>query len=252
MIAQLGKIGIHYEIVEAVDGRDLDLTNTRLFDPAADGSFHRGAFGCALSHLAVYRKVLADGQDAALVLEDDIIPPADLGPLIDATAQNMAGAEVVLLNFRSYDAHFTKAGWIELPSARHLIQVVDKGSPWSTAAYLITREACARMARTVLPVRILADNWASFYREGALDRVRCVVPMPIGNNVAFRTTSDNYPPGSVRARAVDVVATVKVPILYQALALRRRRTLQRYKSGQVEFVEEPHEGDLLPLMWRDL
>ena len=253
MTAQLGRTGVHYEIVNAVDGRDLDLRDTKLFDPAVDSSFSPGIFGCVLSHLDVYRRVLDDGHEVALVLEDDIVLPADLGALLDAITQHMIGAEVVLLNFHSDEAcRITKAGSVELPSSRLLVQIVDKGSPWSGGAYLITREACSRMVRTVLPVRSRADHWARFYREGAIDRVRCVVPMPVENSVVLRTTKDNYRPGSLQARVLEAVASTRVPPLHQALALRRRRHLRRYvKSGRTELVEEFPGGGLPPLLMRN-
>jgi glycosyl transferase, family 25 len=251
IMAQLGKTRVHYEIVDAVDGRDLDLTDTRLFDPTVVGTstFRPGAAGCALSHLAVYRRVLDTGLDKALILEDDVALPADLNALIDAIGQHMRGAEVVLLNFHSRQpCRITRAGSIPLPTSRLLVQVVDEGQPSSTGGYLITREACARMVRTVLPLRVQPDDWGFFQREGAIDRVRCVVPMPVTNSEVFRTTIDYYRPGSLQARVREAVASARIPVLHQALALRRRRTFRRLGwTGRTEFVEELHRGEPTPL-----
>lgn len=259
MMAQLGRTGVHYQIVDAVDGRDLDLSDTRLFDPTVDSSFRPGVFGCVLSHLRIYQKVLGDGIEVALVLEDDVVLPADLDALLDAIALHMKGAEVVLLNFHSKEARWmSKAGSIPLPSSRLLVQVVDKGppwhsGPWSGAAYLITREACARMAEFVLPVRSRADWWAHFYQEGALDRVRCVMPMPVTNSVTLRSTKDNYRPVSLQTRVLEAVSNTKVPPLYQALALRRWWHLRRYsRNGRLtEFVEELPDGEPPTFMRRN-
>ncbi len=250
MIAELGKTRLDYEITEAVNGRALDLTDTRLFSPAVDSEFTPGAFGCVFSHLAIYRRVADDGHEIALVLEDDVILPADLDELLDVIAPQMKGAEVVLLNFSSYFAKFTKEGAVPIGSSRLLVHIVDDGSPWSGAAYLITREACARMAETALPVRARADAWAHFYREGALDRVRCVMPMPVANSVTLRSTKDNFRPGSIQARVLETVANAKIPLLYQVLALRRQRHLQHYRNGQVEFVEALPGSEPPPLLTR--
>ena len=242
IMAQLGKTRVPYEIVDAVDGRDLDLSDTRLFDPAVVGTstFRPGAAGCALSHLQVYRRVLDDGLEKALILEDDVVLPADLGVLVDAIAQHMRGAEIVLLNFHSHEpCRVTKAGSVPLPLSRLLVQIVDEGQASSTGGYLITREACARMVKTVLPLRAQPDDWAFYHREGAIDRVRCVVPMPVANSATLRTTIDYYRPGSLQARVREAVASARVPLLYQALALRRRRTFRRLGwTGRTEFVEE--------------
>src|SRR5262249_33305734 len=133
----------------------------------------------------------------------------------------------------------------------------DKGppwydGPWSTAAYLITREACSRMAEFVLPVRSRADYWAHFYQEGALDRVRCVAPMPVVNSVTLRSTKDNCRPGSLQARVLEAVSSSRVPPLYQALALRRWWHLRRYsRNGLTEFVDELPDSEPMPVFSRN-
>src|SRR5262249_32883389 len=97
--AELRKTGLDYEIITAVDGRDLDLGDSGLIDPLllAKNSFPAGTAGCALSHLSAYQKSIADGLDQALILEDDVVLPADLGTLVDAVAPHLTGAEVALL-----------------------------------------------------------------------------------------------------------------------------------------------------------
>lgn len=247
ILAQLSKTGIDYELVDAVDGRQLDMTDEQLFDPATLHTypdFDSSCVGCALSHLEVYRRVLDEGHERAFVLEDDVDLPADVGALIDVIAEHMTGAEVVLLNFHlvgtSLEAcRVTKAGSIPLPRSRLLVHVVDGGFPGSTAAYLITREACARMVKTVLPVRTQPDDWALFYSEGTIDRLRCVVPMPVKNSLAVRTTKETYPPGSLQERVLEIANSARIPILYQALALRRWWGLRRHwRPGRTEFVED--------------
>ena len=78
----------------------------------------------------------------------------------------MSGAEVVLLNFHSYrPCRLTRAGAVQLPSSRLLAQLLHEGGAGSTGCYLITREACARMVKTFLPARTVADDWALFRRR---------------------------------------------------------------------------------------
>ena len=243
--AQLANAQVHYEIVNAVDGRDLDLGDTRVVDPmyARAIATRPGLVGCALSHLKTYRRILDAGLERACILEDDVILPTDLGVLTDAVMEHMTGAEVVLLNFHSQGpCRITKSGAARLPSSRHLVQVVDEGQAASAGGYLITREACARMVKTILPVRVVADDWAFFYRQGAIDRLRCVVPMPVIQSPAFRTTISHHEPGSLYTSIREAIAGSSVPILHQALALRRRRHLQRYAIGQTEFVENVPEA----------
>jgi glycosyl transferase, family 25 len=241
IIAELGKTQVNYKIVNAVDGRDLDLSDTRMVDPvfAATIVDHPSLAGCALSHVEVYRRILDDGLEIACVLEDDVILPTDLGVLTDAIVQHMRGADVVLLNFQSHEpCRITKTGTIELPSSRLLVRVIDEGQALSAGCYLITREACVRMVKAVPPVRTVADNWAFFHREGSIDRLRCVVPMSVVQSPDLRTTMSYYRPDSLYANVREAVARTRVPILRQALAFRRRRHLGRLAVGRTEFVEE--------------
>ena len=78
--AELQRVGLDFEFISAVDGRTLDLSDSTLIDPSLVSRcvFPAGTVGCALSHFHVYQKILEDGRDTALVLEDDVILPDDL------------------------------------------------------------------------------------------------------------------------------------------------------------------------------
>ena len=246
---QLRKTHVDYEIVKAVDGRDLDLSDAQVVDPvfAAANVAHPGVVGCALSHLKVYQRILDDGLEVACILEDDVVLPSDLGVLTDAITPHMTGAEVVLLNFQSYEpCRITSAGAVELPSSRLLVQFADEHQALGTGSYLITRQACARMVKTLLPARTVADDWVFFRKEGAIDCMRCVAPMPIMQSTALRTTMSYYRRGSLYATFREAVASSRLPILHQTLAIRRRRHLQRYAIGRTEFVQEASGGPPRP------
>jgi glycosyl transferase family 25 len=248
---QLAQTGIDYEFVDAVEGRELDITDVAVVDQVAaqDGSLGdtpaavAGGVGCVLSHQRVYQKVLADGHEHALVLEDDMLLPADLGTLADAVAEGMAGAEVVLLKFtdKRGTCQVAKEGTVPLPAARQLVRPVG-ATLCCTGAYVITAEACRRMDKATLPVRVKADAWSYYCTQGTLDSVRCVVPMPVDDSPTFRSTIDFFDPTSRQARLREWVARAKVPGLYQALALRRQYVTKRKAlPGAFEFVEAPAE-----------
>lgn len=243
MVRELRNAGLEHEFVEAVEGRDLDLSDASLVDPQwlGEGPFWSGVVGCSLSHLKVYHKVLEAGVERALVLEDDVLLPRDLGALIDAVATHMEGAEAVLLHhhrFGRVDAgeayRFLSRGSVGLPGSRILAVPTNVGDLGATGAYIITRDACQRLVRAMPPVKARADDWAFFCDEGALDTVRCVVPLPVLASASFRTTIDHYAPNSLQTRLRNAV--VKVPVLRQALAMRRQRLMTR--KTRVELVDE--------------
>ena len=102
----------------------------------------------------MHRKMLADGLDHALVLEDDVIVPADVSSVADVAAAAMTGAEIALLNFDSPNVcMMSRRDARELPGSRQLVQPVDISQLVSGAAYVITREACERMTKQALPIR---------------------------------------------------------------------------------------------------
>ena len=247
--AELKKTGMDYEIIKAVDGRDLDVRDTAIVDPSlpfidpslpiVDIGLAAGTAGCALSHLSVYRKIIADEVDKALVLEDDVILPADLESLADAVADQLVGAEVALLSYDSPDpCKMSLEGSIHLTSSRVLALPIDIRQPRSTGAYIITREACERLSKSLLPVRVQADSWSFFYKEGLLDRVRCVVPQPVLKNPKFTSTIGSYSLGNgVRGRIAGQLVRRKILLVHQALSYRRQRIFRQW--GRSELVDMP-------------
>jgi hypothetical protein len=61
------------------------------------------------------------------------------------------------------------------------------------------------MKRASLPLRTYPHDWKYFVGLGAIDRVRCVYPMPDTNGPTFRTTIDFFPPGSMQLRLREMV-----------------------------------------------
>ena len=238
--AELDQHGIDYELVTGVDGRDLDVHDAAIVDPSVLNTswFRPGVAGCAVSHLRVYQEILAAGVDRALVLEDDIIVPADLSRLADIVAGEMTGAEVVLLNYDSkVTCKMSREGVIHLPSSRMLVLPIDVSQPESAAAYVITREACERMIKKILPFQARADDWGHFYTEGALDRVRCVMPLTVSKAPEFASTMDYNSQGSLKARVLRIINRYDLRLLQRVITYRRQRIWQKFT--QAEFVDEP-------------
>jgi glycosyl transferase family 25 len=244
MEAQLARLGLDYQLVPAVDGRELDLDDPQLMDPelprwGPGPGFRPCAAGCALSHMRVFRAVAQSGAPFALVLEDDVVLPADLPGLAEEVGACLTGAAVALLNFHAPEpCRVTAAGAIALSASRQLVQPLDMHGLTSAGAYVVTREACLQLLGALLPLRTYVDDWDFYCREGVLSGVRCVVPMPVTNSPSFRSTIDYYPPGSLQWQLRERFGRTWVPGLGGLLALRRRHTLRRLGcSGAVQFVD---------------
>lgn len=244
MASELKKAGLDYQIVEGVDGRALDVDNPALVAPSlvASHRFPAGVAGCALSHLRVYQTILTDGLDNALVLEDDVILPANLGSLVDDVGGHLSGAEVALINYDGV-RRMSIEGLASLRSGQVLVLPLDVRQPASAAAYLITRKACERMSEQMPPVRAHADSWGFFYQQGLLDRVRCVFPLAVSKSPEFPSTIGPYLLGNgLKARLLMPVARRKIPLVHQALSYRRQRIWRRMTQSEIvdmPFVEKP-------------
>jgi glycosyl transferase, family 25 len=239
--SQLQKIGIPYEFVDGVDGADIELADPRVIDPSLLETdwFRPGIAGCAFSHLRVYEKILADGLDWALVLEDDVKLPNDLARLVEAAAGHLDGAEVVLLNFLSPDVcKMSRRGLIRLPSGRQLVLPINVSEPGSSAAYIITRDACKRLVEIIVPFQARPDNWGYFFDKAAIDRVRCVLPLSVHQDPIFASTIDYHHQDSLKARILDMALRHNLRILTQILAYRRARIWRR-ELMRVALVDEP-------------
>jgi glycosyl transferase, family 25 len=239
--ANLDRFGVDYEIFAAIDAQELDPTDANAsgeIAPRFYDKFRPGEAACALSHISVYRKILADGLEWALVLEDDIIAPPELAAIADAVAGYLRGAEVALLNFDSEEVvQVSRIGAIDLPATRQLVAPVHVRQPASGAAYIITREACARMIELALPVQTKADDWAHFIETGGIDRLRCVVPLAVHKDPGFGSTMGYYSHTSFKARALALIDRLGLGLVQRIIAYRRERIWRKYT--RVEFVDDP-------------
>lgn len=234
IVAELAKCAVDFEFVKAVDHRDLNLSDPHIAELIAPSFLSRDGFrlgiaAAALSHLGAYRKILADGVDRALVLEDDVNVPEDLAELADAVAEQLSGADVALLNFETEQrCKLSRRGSVGLSSSRQLVLPDNGGVPVSGAAYVITRQACERLAGSALPVRTKPDDWALFSSEGLLDHVRCVVPEPVAKNPDFPSTIDYNSESGLKSWLLGLIERHDVGIARRAVSYRRQRIWRRY------------------------
>jgi len=251
MTAELEKTGMDYEFISAVDGRGVDMSDPKLVSAdelTTKSQFPANTAGTVLSHIRCYERMLAAGRDTALVLEDDIILPADVDSLADSVAGLLTGAEVALLSFDSIKPlKISREGAVQVLGDRMLTLPIDAMQPASGGAYVITREACERLIKFALPVRANPDEWGYFYREAALDRVRCVVPLSVRKTAKLSSTQGSYALGnSLRFRLLWPIVKLELPVLHQILVHRRQRILERFAHWEIvdiPFIEKPSRLD---------
>lgn len=180
---QLARAGLSFERVPGIDGRTLDLTRTdgplaRRVDRDYWGKYHHRAMlpaevGCYLSHLNALDMFLAAGGDTALILEDDAEIPNSLGSTLAELLHRREEWDIVKLHARHPGPQIRRRrlgdhGWLTSYITDHA----------GATAYLLNRQAAARLKAYMLPARLPYDHL--FHRSFAHGlRVRGVSPSPI-------------------------------------------------------------------------
>jgi glycosyl transferase, family 25 len=241
MSAELQKTGMPYKFVDGVDGQELDFTDPKVIDDPAvlDADWFRpGLVGAAFGHLRACEQILADDLDWALVLEDDARLPKDLVSLTETVAVYMDGAEIAVLCALSPGlGKLSRHGLIRLPSSRQLAFPINVNELGGGAAYIITREACKRMVAYIGPYRAHPDDWGYWFNEGALDRVRCVMPSPVRQDPAFVSAILYHDQGGLKARILGMAEKYNINFLNQIIVYRRARIMRN--QAKFELADEP-------------
>lgn len=182
MDRQLTRYGFPYERVEAVCGKCL-AEDERHRDFAAIHSFlamgrrlSDGEIGCALSHVGIYKDMIAKRIPMALVLEDDICCADDFPFVLDRAVNflNVHKPQVVL-----FSAH-------GVPSVKDK-KVVRIDGGMCTDAYLITLPAARIIHQANYPIVTVADRWSRWCRRYGLEVYRIFPTTVCQMNETFGT-----------------------------------------------------------------
>lgn len=177
---RLAERGISFERFPAVDGRALTPEERRRVYAPVRTALVRGwgllpgELGCALSHLGICKKMLADGLDFACVLEDDAFPEPGFAVALEELERKLDAtrAQLVILSpaFGSADPQPVEPG----------LQRIKKGM--FADAYVMTRPAAAAILRLNSPVCCPSDFWGRFAHRAPLELYRFLPPVSRQNS----------------------------------------------------------------------
>ena len=180
---QFARLGLAFERVEAC--RD---------DPASVARFRwwcatlrprvRGEVGCVLSHVKIFRTMLARGETAAAVFEDDVV----LSPRIAAALElaECACRENPCLAVLLGDHRRTKRGE-ELAGADEPVTLEPAEWDFGTEGYVIGAEAARNLIAGQGRVRTSPDAWGYYRHKGWLELMR--VSRPVSQQAVSRFES---------------------------------------------------------------
>ena len=156
MTEQFARIGLAFDFLDAVDGRDLPPGPVAL--PGGE-LLHPGERACAQSHLAAWRRLLQSEAPGAFVFEDDAValPTVRQETLAEVVAHARPG-EVVLLHSSCRDTWLLRQR--RMRKWRGTIAYAMGETMLATAYYLTRAGAAAMVARWEREDILFAvDHW---------------------------------------------------------------------------------------------
>lgn len=159
MINMLRKRGLNGQIVEAIDGENIDLKKLT-HDGTYDINFvkskfsrelHLNEIGCALSHLKVYEKIVAENIPYALICEDDIdLVRGFRRKFFNIFSQLPNDWGLVYFWYRTKDVHKISSTVVSFPSQSHI--------PGGAVCYLLKISAAKKLLEEAYPIHYPADS----------------------------------------------------------------------------------------------
>jgi glycosyl transferase family 25 len=177
MQQRLNERGVQAIFFEAVDGRimhEAELESHVNRDKATReyGPLSRGEIGTSLSHIHIYRDMVAKNIPYAVILEDDVCLSDDFADLLTTESPNclaklFAPEHAVMVQLthvrRGYKAGAKPVGI----SGREAVK--PYGGMWLTGGYFITLAAAKNLSQGLYPVWAVADFWNRFEERGLLE-----------------------------------------------------------------------------------
>lgn len=172
MEAQLNALGLSAEFIDAVDGRLMSEDEKRSVTADVNYAFLPGEIGCALSHQKIYKKMIDENIDNALILEDDVVLNEEFKNVMEQITVPDVRPSVILL---SRSNKFFKKPLKKLTRKHSLHKTLHATTAHS---YIINKSAANSLLNGLSPVWIVADKWGLFEDMSLVD-VYSVVPHPV-------------------------------------------------------------------------
>lgn len=185
--------GIDYEIVQAVYGRELsEVAFSRLVDVARARRVHkrdigRGEVGVVCSMQVVYKKMVSENIEQALIFEDDALLGSGLARKIPAIEEWLMAQSKPTVLLLSQAMHIRKWKGTRLQETGS--KICRPLEIYGAYGYCLNLEAAQTLLHYNTPIFQLADAWASYQRDGVV-KVYSVVPHLIGNRDFLRKESN--------------------------------------------------------------
>ena len=156
---------VHF--VEAVDGRALsdeqlnEMWNQKETYKTYGRCMKGGEIGCSLSHRKCYEEILKNGDDVALILEDDVVfkENADIRKVVSTVEKLLCTQKPMIVLLSGSYWFFKGKSLLDID-----FQLASVFEAMGTMSYMINLAAAKRM--TSIDKKYLADDWYHWRANG--------------------------------------------------------------------------------------
>ena len=225
ILQQCHDLNLEAEVISAVDGRALTPDQIKsLTHPLYASGLTTGEIGCALSHHSIYKKMVTERIDYALVLEDDVGLTSSLPEVLKwYESTRSKSAEVILL---SETNKYIRNPCDVINNHHKVVKVIDATF---AHAYLLNLKAAEKLAEFLFPIWLEADRW-TLLREYALINLKAVIP-PVGVHAEISQISSIWVSEEEIRKRKEVEnnrsRTVKLIKKHRPLSVKLRNTFWR-------------------------
>ncbi len=121
-----------------------------------------GEIGCALSHIHIYKKMIKEDIEVAVILEDDIIFNEALSQIINKIEQFPKNWEIILLGYyaRAFDERISKHSFFNrkyLGNKRYLVRLIE--TAYGTHGYIINKKGAQKLLKIMKKIILPIDHY---------------------------------------------------------------------------------------------
>ncbi len=173
--------GFDYEFTDAVYGKDflpeIEILNNNVQTRARyKRAITPGEYGCSMSHRAIYKRMIKENIDWAIILEDDVDFTFNFQMQIRESIHDFDDNSLYLLGCQeglpSFDhVVISNKKVIEYKKISFRKTLKSERYVYRTAAYLISKKTAANILNFSDDKFCLADDWSTYSRNHLFDNI---------------------------------------------------------------------------------
>ncbi|MEL3901409.1 MAG: glycosyltransferase family 25 protein [Treponema phagedenis] len=187
MIEEMKKTNLQYEFFDAVNGKDIKNIEEIYDKENAIKAYGRelklGEIGCAMSHLLIYKKMIDENIEQALIFEDDIIIANDFNRVFSEILK-IENDGIILLG-QSDTKLKTKIYFQSITRQYKLKKIFN--SSYGAYGYIICKKAAEKIYSESFPIIRPSDQWGRWSKK---INISVIIPNVINYKCDIESTID--------------------------------------------------------------